>query len=89
MQSDILSPLAPVTSARSDTFVIRVMGENQKKDNNQNQGRAWIELTVQRTPDYIKSALDAPHHRPHEFRRQKLQWLLGFRSKFQGALARS
>ena len=66
MQSDILSPLAPVTSARSDTFVIRVMGENQKKDNSQNQGRAWIELTVQRTPDYIKSALDAPHHRPHE-----------------------
>ena len=66
MQSDILSPLAPVTSARSDTFVIRVMGENQNENNSQNQGRAWIELTVQRTPDYIKSSLDAPHHRPHE-----------------------
>jgi hypothetical protein len=66
MQSDILSPLAPVTSARSDTFVIRVMGENQKTDTGRNKGRAWIELTVQRTPDYIKSTLDAPHHRPHE-----------------------
>ena len=27
MQSDLLSPLAPVTSVRSDTFVVRVMGE--------------------------------------------------------------
>ena len=66
MQSDILSPLAPVTSARSDTFVIRVMGENQKTDVGRNQGRAWIELTVQRTPDYVKRGIDAPHHRPHE-----------------------
>ena len=31
MQSDILSPLAPVTSARSDTFVIRVMGEPKQR----------------------------------------------------------
>ena len=27
MQSDDIEPLAPVTSARSDTFVIQVMGE--------------------------------------------------------------
>ena len=67
MQSDILSPLAPVTSARSDTFVIRVMGEpKQKRTSYSNKSRAWIELTVQRTPDYVKSDLDAPHHRPHE-----------------------
>lgn len=67
MQSDILSPLAPVTSARSDTFVIRVMGEpNQQVRSSRVMNRAWIELTVQRTPDYIKSDLDAPHHRPHE-----------------------
>jgi hypothetical protein len=66
MQSDILSPLAPVTSARSDTFVIRVMGESKALNDRKNKGRAWIELTVQRTPDYLKPNLDAPHHRPHE-----------------------
>ena len=62
MQSDLLSPLVPVTSARSDTFTIRVMGENSGGS----KARAWIELVVQRTPDYVKSDLDAPHHRPHE-----------------------
>jgi hypothetical protein len=66
MQSDLLSPLAPVTNARSDTFVIRVMGENKSDTNRKNQGQAWIELTLQRTPDYVKPSLDAPHHRPHE-----------------------
>ena len=66
MQSDIISPLAPVTSARSDTFVIRVMGEPRQKRASRNNNRAWIELTVQRTPDYVKPELDAPHHRPHE-----------------------
>ena len=62
MQSDLLSPLAPVTSARSDTFTIRVMGET---DGNM-PARTWIELVVQRIPDYVKADLDAPHHRPHE-----------------------
>ena len=66
MQSDLLSPLAPVSSVRSDTFVIRVMGENLKNKNDQTQSKAWIELTVQRIPDYIKSDIDHPHHRPHE-----------------------
>ncbi len=66
MQSDLLSPLAPVTSVRSDTFVIRVMGETLQKENAQTQSKAWIELTVQRVPDYVKSDKDNPHHRPHE-----------------------
>ena len=67
MQSDILSPIAPVSSVRSDTFIIRVMGEPKLKAGaSKNSNRAWIELTVQRIPDYVKSELDAPHHRPHE-----------------------
>jgi hypothetical protein len=66
MQADVLTPLAPVTSVRSDTFVIRVMGESMPTDSESFNTRAWIELTVQRTPDYIKPELDAPHHRPHE-----------------------
>ncbi len=67
MQADILSPILPVSNARSDTFTIRVMGEPKSLNNDKsNKNRAWIELTVQRTPDYVKSELDAPHHRPHE-----------------------
>jgi len=62
MQADLLSPLAPVTSARSDTFTVRVLGESGI----QNVAKAWIELVVQRTPDYVKADIDAPHHRPHE-----------------------
>jgi hypothetical protein len=66
MQADVLTPLAPVSSARSDTFVIRVMGEAPQVDDQVFTSRSWIELTVQRIPDYVKSHLDAPHHRPHE-----------------------
>jgi hypothetical protein len=66
MQSDILSPLLPVTNSRSDTFTIRVMGEPKSANSNKKNSRAWIELTVQRIPDFIKKDLDAPHHRPHE-----------------------
>ena len=65
MQSDVLSPLAPVTSARSDTFLVRVMGEHAE-NNQSNSSKSWIELTVQRIPDYVKPDLDGPHHRPHE-----------------------
>ena len=63
---DVLSPLAPVTAVRSDTFVIRVMGESPITEDQPFSSRAWIELTVQRTPDYVKSDIDSPHHRPHE-----------------------
>jgi hypothetical protein len=65
-QADVLSPLAPSLAARSDTFTIRVMGESPAGESNQMASRSWIEVTVQRLPDYVKSKLDPPHHRPHE-----------------------
>lgn len=65
-QADLLSPLAPSLTARSDTFTIRVMGESPAGESNQMASRSWIEVTVQRLPDYVKSKLDPPHHRPHE-----------------------
>ena len=42
------------------------MGENPGSVDQPFTSRSWIELTVQRIPDYVKSDLDAPHHRPHE-----------------------
>ena len=35
-------------------------------EDNQIASRSWIEVTVQRVPEYVKASLDPPHHRPHE-----------------------
>ena len=70
-QADVLSPLAPILTARSDTFVVRTYGESptiESAGNTSSQEpiKRWCEVTVQRLPDYVKSQVDAPHHRPHE-----------------------
>jgi hypothetical protein len=64
-QADALTPLAPVLTARSDTFVIRTYGESPAGGSDGPLKR-WCEVTVQRLPDYVNSHVDAPHHRPHE-----------------------
>ena len=46
MQSDVLSPLAPVTSVRSDTFAIELWRESCAEISV--LSNAWIELTVKR-----------------------------------------
>ena len=48
-QADILTPLAPFVTARSDTFLIRAYGEAGSGDG---KVGVWCEATVQRTPDY-------------------------------------
>lgn len=51
-QADILTPIAPVLSARSDTFLIRAYGE--KTDSSGKAiAKAWCEATIQRTPDFV------------------------------------
>lgn len=51
-QADILRPIAPVLSARDDTFTIRAYGD--ARDTNGNiTARAWCEATVRRTRDFI------------------------------------
>ncbi|CAM3048451.1 hypothetical protein [Rariglobus hedericola] len=63
-QADLLQPLAPALSARSDTFTIRTYGEVlnpvlASTDPNYVQGRAWCEAVVQRLPEYV-SVTDDP-----------------------------
>ncbi len=63
-QADLLQPLAPALSARSDTFTIRTYGEVlnpllASTDPAYIQGRAWCEAVVQRLPEYV-SATDDP-----------------------------
>lgn len=61
-QADILRPLAPVLSARDDTFTIRAYGDSRDKAN-QILARAWCEVVVQRKADYV-DPIDSPELAP-------------------------
>lgn len=54
-QGDILTPIAPFLSARSDTFVIRGYGESRDSQGNVT-ARAWCEATVERDAAFVNSA---------------------------------
>lgn len=58
-QADILTPIAPIIQARSDTFVIRGYGEARSADRTSIIARAWCEAVVQRVPEFIDEA-DSP-----------------------------
>lgn len=57
-QADILTPIAPILSARSDSFLIRAYGEKTDASGKV-IARAWCEATVQRSPEFIDPT-DAP-----------------------------
>lgn len=54
-QADILTPIAPILSARSDSFVIRAYGESVDKDGKV-LARAWCEATVERDNKFIDAS---------------------------------
>ena len=54
-QGDILTPIAPVLSARSDSFIIRSYGEAVDA-NGKVTARAWCEAVVERDREYIDPA---------------------------------
>jgi hypothetical protein len=58
-QQDILRPLAPVMTTRGDTFIIRAYGESIDPITKSVTGRAWCEVTLQRTPDYLNKETPA------------------------------
>jgi hypothetical protein len=51
-QADILRPIAPILSARDDTFTIRAYGDARDAQGNVT-ARAWCEATVQRGRDFL------------------------------------
>ena len=53
-QADILTPIAPVRTVRSDSFIVRAYGESVDKSGRV-LARAWCEALVERTPEYIDS----------------------------------
>jgi len=54
-QADVLRPLAPILTARDDTFTIRTYGDSRSSDGKV-LARAWCEATVRRTRDFIDPA---------------------------------
>ncbi|MEX1049769.1 MAG: hypothetical protein WED15_09585 [Akkermansiaceae bacterium] len=50
-QADLLTPLAPILTARGDTFRIRAYGEAGPQSGT--KVRAWCEAIVQRVPEYL------------------------------------
>ena len=65
-QADILTPIAPVLSARSDSFIIRAYGESVDK-NGKVLARAWCEAVVERDREYVDSS-DRPQGLPATLR---------------------
>jgi hypothetical protein len=57
-QADILTPIAPILSARSDSFIIRAYGE-AKAANGQILARAWCEAVVERGREYVDPSENA------------------------------
>ncbi|MFH1499224.1 MAG: hypothetical protein ABII82_15525 [Verrucomicrobiota bacterium] len=53
LQNDLLTPLAPAMSARSDTFRVRAYGEARNPATGEIIGEAWCEAVVQRLPEYV------------------------------------
>jgi hypothetical protein len=68
-QADILTPIAPVIQARSDTFVIRGYGEARSANGLEITARAWCEAVVQRVPEYVDET-DLPELAPALLRSQ-------------------
>jgi len=63
-QADILTPIAPVIQARSDTFVVRGYGETRSPDGTRVLARARCEAVVQRVPGYLDPTADSAETAP-------------------------
>lgn len=54
LQSDLLQALGPALATRSDTFTLRCFGEALAPSGE--HGTAWMEVVVQRVPDFVDPA---------------------------------
>lgn len=55
-QADVLRPIAPILSARDDTFVIRSYGDSRDASGNKILARAVCEVIVRRSRNYCDSS---------------------------------
>lgn len=64
MQADVLTPLGPLLSARSDTFVLRGYGESGGLGGDNSS--VVCEMVVQRTPEYVYASANEPTDEPDD-----------------------
>ena len=57
-QADILRPIAPILTARDDTFTVRAYGESKDPLTGETSAGAWCEAVLQRRADYVDSTND-------------------------------
>ena len=65
-QADVLRPIAPILTARDDTFTIRAYGESKDPLTGKSKAGAWCEAVLQRRADYVDSTNDAAIILPSE-----------------------
>ena len=70
---DVLNSIGPNLTARSDTFVVRAYGEAHDDTGNV-IGKAWIEVVVQRTNEYVAMAVGQKFPEYTELNRRKLAY---------------
>ncbi len=83
LQGDVLQPLGPLMTVRSDTFRIRAYGDHINPLSNKIEAKAWCEAIVQRIPDPVISTqtptrselVDAPTVLGRQFRIVAFRWL--------------
>ncbi|WOO39928.1 hypothetical protein [Rubellicoccus peritrichatus] len=61
-QNDIIRQLAPIMTARGDTFTIKFYGDTKNEYTNDVVARAYGVAVVQRIPDYIESVTPPETH---------------------------
>ncbi len=71
MQQDILSRLGSIMTVRSDTFKIRAYGEVRNPISGVVESKAWCEMVVQRTPEYIDNSSDTGNEPTDVYGREK------------------
>jgi hypothetical protein len=72
-QMDVLNSVGPNLTARSDTFVVRAYGEAQDDAGNV-IGKAWVEVVVQRTAEYMAMAVGQRYPEYVEPNRRRLAY---------------
>ena len=82
LQADLLTPLGPMLTARSDTFRIRAYGDSTNVETGKHEDRAWCEAVVERTTEPIHpdgTLLNPDKNRTVQFGRRfkviRFRWL--------------
>ena len=81
-QTDLLLPLAPRLSARSDCFRIRAYGDVRSEDGKVIVAQAYCEAVAQRFPEYLDAITDATNNEPWDEARESGPTLNRLNQKF-------